>query len=88
MATYDVADRSAIVTGAGSGIGRAVATLLAQNGAAVLVADISQDAADAVVREITTAGGPPGPSSATSPRTAWPRRWSPPPRSSRRCASP
>jgi NAD(P)-dependent dehydrogenase (short-subunit alcohol dehydrogenase family) len=57
MATYDVADRSAIVTGAGSGIGRAVATLLAQNGAAVLVADISQDAADAVVAEITDAGG-------------------------------
>jgi NAD(P)-dependent dehydrogenase (short-subunit alcohol dehydrogenase family) len=28
MATYDVADRSAIVIGAGSGIGRAVARLL------------------------------------------------------------
>ncbi len=57
MATYDVADRSAIVTGAGSGIGRAVAALLARNGAAVLVADISAEAADAVVAEIERAGG-------------------------------
>jgi NAD(P)-dependent dehydrogenase (short-subunit alcohol dehydrogenase family) len=40
MATYDVAERSAIVTGAGSGIGRAVALTLAANGAAVVVADV------------------------------------------------
>lgn len=57
MATYDVAGRSAIVTGGGSGIGRAVAELLAANGAAVLVADIDADAATGVVEEITRAGG-------------------------------
>jgi NAD(P)-dependent dehydrogenase (short-subunit alcohol dehydrogenase family) len=57
MATYDVAARSAIVTGGGSGIGRAVALLLAANGAAVLVHDLRQDSADAVVGEITAAGG-------------------------------
>src|SRR5437763_13456292 len=57
MATYDVAGRSAIVTGAGSGIGRAVALLLAANGAAVLVTDINEAGAKAVADEIRAAGG-------------------------------
>lgn len=57
MATYDVSERSAIVTGGGSGIGRAVARLLAANGAAVLVAELKPDAAEAVVAEIVAAGG-------------------------------
>jgi NAD(P)-dependent dehydrogenase (short-subunit alcohol dehydrogenase family) len=57
MATYDVAHRSAIVTGAGSGIGRAVAHLLGANGAAVLVTDLKDDVAGAVVEEIRAAGG-------------------------------
>ena len=57
MATYDVSERSAIVTGAGSGIGRAVALTLAASGASVLVSELRQEAADAVVAEITAAGG-------------------------------
>jgi NAD(P)-dependent dehydrogenase (short-subunit alcohol dehydrogenase family) len=57
MATYDVANRSAIVTGGASGIGKAVAALLAANGASVLITDINSDAIDAVVAEITSAGG-------------------------------
>jgi NAD(P)-dependent dehydrogenase (short-subunit alcohol dehydrogenase family) len=51
------ADRVAVVTGGGSGIGRATAVLLASEGAAVTVADIARDGADAVVAEIEAAGG-------------------------------
>ncbi|PWW06507.1 NAD(P)-dependent dehydrogenase (short-subunit alcohol dehydrogenase family) [Paenibacillus cellulosilyticus] len=47
----------AIVTGAGSGMGKAIATLYAQEGAKVIVADINQASIDAVVAEIKEAGG-------------------------------
>lgn len=57
MATYDVQGRSAIVTGGGSGIGRAVALTLAASGASVVVTDINKEPADAVVAEIRAAGG-------------------------------
>ena len=57
MAQYDVAGRSAIVTGGGSGIGRAVALTLAASGAAVLVTDLNEEHAQAVVAEIEAAGG-------------------------------
>lgn len=57
MATYDVNNRSAIVTGAGAGIGKAIAELLAANGASVVVADLNGDAVDAVVSTIAAAGG-------------------------------
>jgi NAD(P)-dependent dehydrogenase (short-subunit alcohol dehydrogenase family) len=50
-------DKIAIVTGAGSGIGRATAVLLAAEGAAVTVADIAVAPANEVVAEITAAGG-------------------------------
>jgi NAD(P)-dependent dehydrogenase (short-subunit alcohol dehydrogenase family) len=57
MAQYDVAHRSAVVTGGASGIGRAVSLLLAANGAAVVVADIDEGAAESVAREIVESGG-------------------------------
>ena len=57
MAVYDVSGRSAIVTGAGSGIGRAIARRLADSGAAVIVNDLDGDHAASVVTEITDAGG-------------------------------
>lgn len=47
----------ALVTGAGSGIGAAIARGLAAEGASVVVTDIDRDAADSVVRQITDAGG-------------------------------
>ncbi|MBB5916109.1 NAD(P)-dependent dehydrogenase (short-subunit alcohol dehydrogenase family) [Nocardia transvalensis] len=57
MAVYDVADRSAIVSGGGSGIGRAVALELARSGAAVLVFDLNAGHAADVAEEIRGAGG-------------------------------
>lgn len=47
----------AVVTGAGSGMGKAIATLYAQEGAKVIVADINQTSVDAVVAEIKENGG-------------------------------
>lgn len=47
----------AVVTGGGSGIGRATALRLGREGAAVVVADLSADRADSVVDEIVHAGG-------------------------------
>ncbi len=49
--------QATIVTGAGSGIGRAIALGLAARGARVLVNDPAEGLADAVVAEIKRAGG-------------------------------
>jgi NAD(P)-dependent dehydrogenase (short-subunit alcohol dehydrogenase family) len=51
-----VQGKVALLTGAGSGIGKATAILLANEGAVVLVADISTIAAQAVVDEIVAMG--------------------------------
>ncbi|AJE32807.1 short-chain dehydrogenase/reductase SDR [Corynebacterium humireducens NBRC 106098 = DSM 45392] len=56
MSLQDFAGQTIIVTGAGSGIGRVTALRLAERGAHVIVADIS-DSAEDVVKEITDAGG-------------------------------
>ncbi|HUI26213.1 MAG TPA: SDR family NAD(P)-dependent oxidoreductase [Candidatus Kryptonia bacterium] len=50
-------DKVAVVTGGGSGIGRAVCTELGRRGARVVVADINASAASEVAAEITTRGG-------------------------------
>jgi 3-oxoacyl-[acyl-carrier protein] reductase len=51
------ANQVAVVTGAGSGFGEAIAKRFAAEGAAVLVADIAPARIDRVVAEITAAGG-------------------------------
>jgi NAD(P)-dependent dehydrogenase (short-subunit alcohol dehydrogenase family) len=52
----DLSDRVAVVTGAGGGLGRAHAILLAQRGARVVVNDLGAEA-EKVTQEIVDAGG-------------------------------
>src|SRR5690606_40638283 len=49
--------RTAIITGAGGGLGRQHALYLARKGARVVVNDLGLDAAEAVAAEIRAAGG-------------------------------
>ncbi len=53
----DLEGRVALVTGGGSGIGRATAVALAQAGAAVVIADIDDEGAGETVRLVEQAGG-------------------------------
>jgi 3-oxoacyl-[acyl-carrier protein] reductase len=50
-------DRIAIVTGAGRGIGRAIALALSRDGAQVTVSDVNLASAQSVTTEITARGG-------------------------------
>ena len=56
MRLFDLSGRTALVTGAGRGIGRASALALAEAGSAVVVSDIDLSAAQAVVDEIRVLG--------------------------------
>ena len=53
----NLTDKTAIVTGAGRGIGRAIALKLAGAGATVVVSDILDKEAEAVAKEIKANGG-------------------------------
>jgi NAD(P)-dependent dehydrogenase (short-subunit alcohol dehydrogenase family) len=50
-------NKNAIITGAGSGIGRAVALLFAKQGATVHAVDLNEDTLSALQQEIKTANG-------------------------------
>jgi NAD(P)-dependent dehydrogenase (short-subunit alcohol dehydrogenase family) len=57
LASDSLEGRHALITGAGRGIGRAIALALAEAGAAVSLVARSSDELDAVVAEIAAAGG-------------------------------
>ena len=50
-------DKVAVITGAGSGIGRVAATIFADEGARVVVADVVAEQAESTAVEIVAAGG-------------------------------
>ncbi len=54
---FDLREKTAIVTGGGSGIGRAISKTLAEHGAKVHIFELKEDAALEVVKEIESAGG-------------------------------
>jgi NAD(P)-dependent dehydrogenase (short-subunit alcohol dehydrogenase family) len=54
---FELTGKKAVITGGGSGIGKAIAMLFAQRGADVHLLDISEAASAQVAREITEEGG-------------------------------
>jgi gluconate 5-dehydrogenase len=56
MANFDISDRVALVTGGATGIGRAVATGLAEAGARVIVAGRRLEVAEATAADLRNAG--------------------------------
>ena len=57
MSRPGVSDKVVVITGASSGLGESIAKLLASQGAKVVLGARRKDRIDAVVKEISTAGG-------------------------------
>ena len=53
---FNLKDRVAVVTGSGSGIGRATSEMLARAGASIVVAEINQETAGETLDIITRLG--------------------------------
>jgi 2-keto-3-deoxy-L-fuconate dehydrogenase len=54
---FKLTNKSAVITGGGSGIGKAMSILFARQGAEVHIIELNGDAAAATVNEITSGGG-------------------------------
>lgn len=54
---FDLSGKGAVVTGGGSGIGKAISVRLAEAGAGVVIADINEEVARETAKEITANGG-------------------------------
>ncbi|WP_428912168.1 SDR family NAD(P)-dependent oxidoreductase [Niallia sp. Krafla_26] len=57
MQKFDFTDKVAIVTGGGGGIGRAASLTLCENGAKVVVVDLSEEAGMVTVNKIKEKNG-------------------------------
>jgi len=57
MALFDLTGKVALVTGSTKGIGRAIATRMAEHGARVVISSRNQDACEEVAAEIRRSGG-------------------------------
>jgi 2-keto-3-deoxy-L-fuconate dehydrogenase len=57
MPLFDFSQKTTIITGAGSGIGKSIAILFAQQGATVYILDINEDQAQEVASFIRSKGG-------------------------------
>jgi 2-keto-3-deoxy-L-fuconate dehydrogenase len=54
---FDLNNKVAVITGGGSGIGRAIAELFAHQGASVFILELNKTSAEEAIKKITAAGG-------------------------------
>lgn len=54
---FNLINKTAVITGGGSGIGKAIALLFAKQGAVVHIIELNMNAADEVINEINLSGG-------------------------------
>src|SRR5688500_18437859 len=57
MSLFNLAGKTAVITGGGSGIGRSISKLFAQQGATVFILELNSEAATQTLQDITEQGG-------------------------------